>query len=447
MLAMKQFSRKTWCRGAFLTLCAAPTLLVAIWIVSRTIFGDGSLQRQDWERELSARLGLTLTIGAVSYPEVGVTELKQVEISAAETGELIARAAAIEVTNTSEGYVVEAFAPEMEATQLGRLSQILHQRLLCQGNGSIKRCEFAASELTLNDKTASRTLVDLQAVLESAKSGPQLTASFHWPEAVEPEHAVEWLLVRDLNHSPPATSVFVNTGQARLPCHLASLFWPPLQRLGPDAEFSGKVTWLLADQGSAELRGTFFGVDLNSLVSEQFPHVLSGKATVRVENAVIREGRLLAAAGAVEVQSGGRISRSFLAAAAEHLQLQSGAASNGSDVLAYRRLAGGFRLDGAKLQLSGNADSSIPGVLITSRTAPLLSAPQSHSASAASLARVLLPDSRVQVPLASQTSSLVRLLPAAAISAASQNSETARRSHTPTRLSPSGSSSNVIHER
>ena len=444
---MKQFSRKTLCRGAFLALCAAPTLLVAVWIVSRAVFGDGSLQKEDWERELSARLGMKFTIGGVSYPEFGVTALKQVEINDAETGELIARAAAIEVTKSADGYVIEAVAPEIEAAQLGRMSQILHVRLLCQGSAGIERCEFVVSELTLKDKTASRTLVNLQAVFEPTETGPRLTALFHWPEALDSDHEIQWSLARNADLLPPATSISVNTGKARLPCHFAALIWPPLERLGPEAEFTGEVTWLLTDQGSAELRGTFFGVDLDSLVSEQFPQVLSGKATVKIEKAVIREGRLLAAAGSAEVHSGGRISRSLLGAAVEHLQLQSGAVTSGSEVLPYRRLAVGFRLDGAKLQLSGTADAGTPGVLITSRTAPILTAPQSHTASAASLARVLLPDSRVQVPLASQTSGLVRLLPTSAISAASQNTQTARRPHTPTRLSPSGSSTNVIRER
>lgn len=444
---MKRFSRKTWCQGAFLALCAAPTLVVTIWIVSRAVLGNGSLQKEDWERELSSRLGMTFKIGAVSYPELGIAELERVEVRDAETGELMALAATIDVTKSADGYVIEAVAPEIEAAQLGRLSQILHERLLCQGGGGIERCEISASVLTLNQQKASRTLVNLQAVLTPAETGPLLTASFHWPEAVAPEHAVEWALVRELSQSPPATRVSVSTGQARLPCHLAALCWPPLERLGPEAEFSGEVTWLLADQGSAELRGTFFGVDLDALVSEQFPQVLSGKATVRIESAIIREGRLLTVAGSAEVHSGGRISRSLLASAAEHLQLQNAAPSSGSEVLAYRRLAVGFRLDGAKLQLSGTADAGSPGVLIANRTLSLLTAPPSHAVSAASLARVLLPDSRVQVPLASQTSGLVRLLPTPAISAASQNTQTARRPHTPTRLSPSGSSINVVRER
>ncbi len=443
MLAMQQISRRTWCRGAFVVLCAAPTLLIASWIASRALFG-GAASKEEWERELSSRLGMTFTIGEVSYPQIGLAVLTQVELSDLETGQPLARATAIEVTRTADGYAIEAVAPEVEAAQVGRLSQILHARLLCQGNGGAMRCDFSARELTLNDKDAPRTLVNLQATLESAETGPRLTASFQWPEAADAGHTLEWSLARNLDLSPPATNLSLNTGKARLPCHLAAHLWPPMNRLGPEAEYCGEVTWLLDEQNSAKLCGTFFGVDLDALVSDQFPQVLSGQATVRIERAIIAGGRLHSTVGKVEVSSGGRISRSLLLAAAEHLQLQSEAGTSGSEVLPYRRLAGSFRIIGSELSLVGTADAGNPGVLITSRSVPLLSVPPSHAASAASLARVLLPDSSLQVPLASQTSSLVRLLPAPATSPSEQ---TARRTHTPTRVSPGGSSTGVIRER
>ena len=445
---MRRLSRKTWCRGAFLTLCAVPTLLVAAWISLRAILGDGTLRKEDWERELSSRLGLNSKIEQVSYPQLGLAVLTQVELCDAETGESVASAAAVEVTRTAEGYAVEAVAPEIEAAQLGRLSRVLHERLLCQGSDGIGHCEFAARELTLRDKTASRTIVNLQALLESAEVGPRLAASFQWPEAADAEHAVDLLLTRNLSISPPATRIAVNTGKARLPCSLAANIWPPLERLGPDAEFAGEASWHSSVSGSAELRGIFSGVDLDALVSDQFPQVLSGKATVRIESASIAEGRLISATGIMEVPSGGRVSRSLLVAAAEHLKLQNEAGASGSEVVPYRRLAVGFRIDGSRLQLDGSADAVTPGVLISNHTAPVLRAPPNHTASAANLARVLLPDSQMQVPLASQTAGLVQLLPVPRTqSASAEKPQTARKSHVPTRISPGSSSPDVIRER
>ncbi|MFN0021856.1 MAG: hypothetical protein ACKVP0_26720 [Pirellulaceae bacterium] len=445
---MRRLSRKSWYQGAFLAFCAAPMLLVVVWIASRAIVGDANLSKEDWERELSSRLGVTFKIDRVTYPQLGLAVLNQVELIDAETGEPVARAAAIEVTKTADGYAIEAISPEIEAAQLGRFSQVLHERLLCQGIGGISRCEFGASELTLQDKSFSRTIVNLNGAMEPTDSGPSLSASFQWPDGVNADHVMEWKLSRNLDLSPPVTSISVNTGKARLPCHLAARIWPPLERLGEEAEFAGEVNWLLSAKGSAELRGTFFGVNLDTLVSEQFPQVLSGKAVVRIESMKIDDGRLLNAMGIVEVPNGGRVSRSLLMAAAEYLKLQNEAGNNGSEVLPYRRLAVGFRIDGSQLQLKGSADAVTPGVLIANPTAPVLKALPNHSASAANLARVLLPDSRVQVPLASQTSGLVQLLPVPDSQPASAgNVQTARGSHIPTRLSPGGSSKSVIRER
>jgi hypothetical protein len=444
---MQRMSRKTWCRGAFLTLCVAPTLLVAIWILKSALLGNGNAGKEDWEREVSSRLGLTIRIGEVTYPRFGLVVLTGVELSDPETEAAIARATAVEVANKADGYAIEVIEPEMEAAQLGRLSQVLHERLLCQGNSGFPHCEISASELTLNDKTVSRTLVNVQAALEPAETGPRLTAIFHWPEAVDSEHAIHWSLFRNLELSPPATTISLNTHQSRLPCRWAASFWTPLERLGSEAEFRGEVVWLLSRRASAEVRGTFSGVDLDTLVSEQFPQVLSGRAVVKIDSASIEDGRLRSAAGMVEVQAGGRVSRSLLQGTAEHLQLRNEAGSSGNEVLTYRRLAGGFRMDRSQLQVSGSADAEIPGVLMTNRTGPLLKTPPNHSTSVANLARVLLPDSRWQVPLASQTSGLVQLLGVPPPSPTAQDLRTARGGHIPTRLSPAGSSKSVIRER
>jgi len=182
---------------------------------------------------------------------------------------------------------------------------------------------------------------------------------------------------------------------------------------------------------------------LDALISEQFAHILSGRALVTLENATLASGRLVSAAGTLEVSAGGKVSRSLLAAAQEHLLLKSDAGEVGPEVISYRRLAIGFRIDEERLQLRGGADAASPGVLITNNTSPILEAPPRHAAPSAAIARVLLPDSRVQVPATAQTASLVRLLP----TPGPVGARTARRSHVPTRLSPRGSSADVIRER
>ena len=312
---MKQFSRKAWCQGTFITLCAAPTLLVVLWVASRGLWPEQEAHRTDWERELSARLGMTVKIGEANYPQLGLAELKQVELLDAETGIPFARVAAIEVRGSADGCLIQLIAPEIETAQLGPLSRVLHDRLLCSGNSHLMRCEISARELTIHGDADSRTLVDLVAVLEPADSGPLLSASFQWPEATGEGERVHCSLARNFEISPPVTQLSVETGQASLSCQLAAQFWPPLERLGPEAEFSGAVSCLLASPASAKLSGTLSGIDLDTLVSEQFSQILSGRAKIKLEEARFEHGRLASAAGTIEVPAGGRISRSLLVAA------------------------------------------------------------------------------------------------------------------------------------
>ena len=115
---MKLRTQMTWCRRGFVLLCALPTLFVVGWISSRGILGDRSLQKEDWERELTAQLGMKFDIGSVSHPSPAIVELKNVEVREAETGRLVARAAAIQLSRSQDGYVIELIAPEGEAEQL-----------------------------------------------------------------------------------------------------------------------------------------------------------------------------------------------------------------------------------------------------------------------------------------------------------------------------------------
>ena len=388
---------------------------------------------------------MRVTIGDVVYPAVTTAELRQVQLADAETGEVIARAERLTVTQWEGSWSIEAIAPEIETAQLGHLVQILHDRALCAGTSLIQGCEFSAREVTLKDDQFPQSLLNVQAMLEPTEAGTHLAASFHWPQADAEDQTISCEVARNYSLSPPATSVTIDTGKSAFPCRLAAGFWQPLERLGEEAEFRGHLRATISSSAqAAELQGTISRIDLDALISEQFPHVLSGKGLASLERLRIADGRLLSAAGTLEVNSGGRVSRSLLVAAERHMQMKNDAGESGPEVVPFRRLAIGFRIDGEMLRLAGSADANIPGVLITNHTGPILEAPLKHAVSAVAVTRVLVTDSQVQVPATEQTRSLVRLLPVPSLAPA----KAARRSHVPTRLAPaSGSSADVIRER
>ena len=71
------------------------------------------------------------------------------------------------------------------------------------------------------------------------------------------------------------------------------------------------------------MAGRLGPLDLDALVTEQFPHQLSGRATLDLERAVIDRGQFAELCGTLRAAHGA-LSPSLLAAAQEHLQLTAG---------------------------------------------------------------------------------------------------------------------------
>lgn len=208
---------------------------------------------------------------------------------------------------------------------------------------------------------------------------------------------------------------------------------------------SGDLT-LQDDAFSGQFSGELSGIDLTSLISQRFEHGLSGQAKLTIAEVTIEASRLSQARGTLVVERGGRISRSLLAAAEEHLQLTASLRAEETDSVAYRRLSLGFELTADQLRLTGVADASQAGIVMTADSGPLLSAPEDHRAPAVALVRTLVPDGQVQVPASQQTAVLLRLLPLRA----SEPQMARGSSHTPTRLVPGSRAERaggVIRER
>ena len=187
---------------------------------------------------------------------------------------------------------------------------------------------------------------------------------------------------------------------------------------------------------SGELAGMFDRVDLDPLVTEQFPHQLSGLAVVRLQRATVESGKLTELRGTLQRRIGA-ISPSLLAAAAEHLQLAAPAnlaAMDPSRAVPFRHLALGFHLSGRTLQLTGSADATQAGALLANAGGPLLAAPPRHATAAVNLLRTLLPDNQYQVPATRQSDALIGLLPVPDLAPA--RTAAVPGGHTPTRLGP-----------
>jgi len=424
------------CRIGFVLLCVLPTAAVAGWIVQRSLPGFVLSARQEWEQELSRQLGLRVTCAAVEYPRHDTAELTDVMFADPETGAAVASARSLELVCSGERWKLIGWQVVVETAQLPLLRTQLDQRLLRREASShvTNACEIWLREVTLHDTSHSLTLVDVAGAWKSTATGPECALSFRLPEADPQQPRGEWLVQRNRQTVPPATRWQLKTGNLTLPLNIAAAAWPALARLGPGAQFSGELEIVQANtEVSGALRGTLFDVDLDSLVSEQLPHRLSGIAVCKIEDARLERNQITLVRGTCQARDGS-LSPSLLASAAEHLQLTAPPPETlaGAHAVPYRNLSVGFDLRATGLQLTGTADPLRSGVLIATATGSLLEAPPQHQAAASGLLAALIPTSE---RLTRQGRYLADILPAVPL----QPQHLARepQQHVPLRMHPS----------
>jgi hypothetical protein len=441
MFAMRHSSRLLLCRLGFVLLCVLPTSLVGIWIVSCQLFLSSPAQKAEWERELTHRLGLVVQIEQVRYQRISLAELIGCRMLDAETRTTVAEIDHVNVRRDTNGWQVAASLLSVEGSQLGLLARMIDERLLrgtaAEGAGDRETSiHFTANDVLVRRAETQQTIQQLGGELQLDVSGARVVAQFRLAGTAADSQPIRLTGERQRSQANPTTQWELDAAGVSVPCSLAADLLPELSRLGADCTFAGVVQLSQSPAGSrGQLSGTLTHVDLDTLITELFPHQLSGTATVKIEQCLIEHSKLAELRGTVQATRGA-ISQSFIAAAAEHLGLDAGVPmddGNAASMIPFRQLAIGFRLNAQALALTGSADPTQAGALLANAAGPILSAPPDHSVAAVGLLRTLLPDSEHQVPATRQTAALVRLFPVPDLAPAA-----AARwpSHTPTRLVP-----------
>ena len=239
---------------------------------------------------------------------------------------------------------------------------------------------------------------------------------------------------RDRRASPPATRWELHTGAAALPCAAVATNVKGLHCLGEECRFQGSVWAARSSDGWAgDIAGRFHDADLDRLVTDHFPHKLSGSVEIVLERAKFTGGRLTAASGSLACQ-GGVVSRSLLSAAAESLLLAGSDRVLQSDepLWRFRQLEFAFAMDGNGLAITGLCQGPQPGGIVADAQGPLLADSPEQLVPTVALVRTLAPQNEIQVPASRETDILLRALPLPTVIAPS--SSTARSPYSPLRL-------------
>ena len=350
----------------------------------------------------------------------------------------------MEIERRNDAWQVTLVEPSIVRGALPTLVRRLHERAIAAAAQQAPPIRLAATQWILQGESESQSLSNLTANWESTTASSALTLRFALP--ADEQTPMELRVTRNRQVTPPVTQIEWDC-PVPLPGSLAAEFLPELAELGNQATISGsgRLLWE-PDNLRGQLAGEVRGIDLSRLIGERFPHLLTGQAQLKLDEATLDGGRLMSARGTLATSGSGRIGRSLLVAAQEHLALVAELPADDQESIAYRELALHFELRDQGLHLAGIDDSQAS--LITTDAGPLLAAaPEGHQVPAIALVRTLVPNSRVQVPATKQTAALLRMLPLPAV----EQSDLARgSSHTPTRLgpaSPADRSANPIRER
>jgi hypothetical protein len=472
---MPSHRRILLCRLGFVLLAIVPTLGTCGWLIARALDQTASASPADaftaatLAADLSRQLGVVVEIDAIqpansensSSDAPSITyDLAGLRLLDAETSRPLASAESATLKLTGDASHLELSLVQTDVDALPQLARVLHDRVLCRPAASLPTATLDVRQLIIAGGDAPQTLAGLALTLSCTPAGPQAELAFH-PASVPPNSPqVRLSLARNRDVAPPATLITLDTAGHALPLSLIAALLPELQSIvrsdaAGGVSFRGSAQFVPARDGaSGTLAGTFRGVDLDRLVSERFPHHLSGQAELVVDRAVFSGGRLESLGGRLLAERGG-ISPSLVAAASEHLALDTplDAAAIASDrLLPFTQLAIGFRLDGHAIELTGMAGLRSQGALLVGPHGPLLAAPPAHRTAAVGLVRMLVPASEIQVPATRETSTLIGLFPTPAIapprSAARSDASPATYTgddsalpplrHTPTRLRASG---------
>ena len=418
MFHLHDTTRRRVCVAGFLTLGVLPALLIGGWCLGRSM--PGCVQAE--AERLSRELGLDVSLGGLQRLRPGSVLYEQLEAADPETGRTVFRCRLLEVASgqrtDTQGQrrptlTLTASQPEVEAGALNRIWKCL-QRTLEGYRGPLEAdVRISAAELTLRATHNSQTLTEVLGTLENLPNGTHTQLQFRLAGADTPEPA-RLRLVRNRQVSPPASGFELYTGGGELPCNVLAMGLDELKPLGPRCRFRGYI-WAseTPDGWQGEVTGQLVDLDLGRLVSDHFPHRLSGMGEATIQSARFRHGRL-EEGNAIVVAGPGTIDHSLIDAAVEHLGLVIGNEPPTDDEsIPYDELAFLATLDAEGLRLSGRSAASAPGVILSrGRRCLIGQSPQQNKPSpAVALVRTLVPQNAVQVPASRQTDWLLRHLP------------------------------------
>jgi len=403
MFPIHDRTRRWICRVIFILGGVLPMAAVAAW--AAVVHSASHLEAI--RLHVAEVLGLEVRLASVSYPQPGVMLLEGLELADAESAEPLASIRTVEIIDDGKSQTIVLSQPEVNIARPQWLRTLIDGRLRRRTNEMPLR--LTAGELTFRFRGGMQTLVDCKAQLESSSKSTVLTAAFR-PADVPAAEPVRVRFERSSAGGDLANSFDLDARATALPCSTLAALLERGNYLGQKSTLRGSVRGMeMPDGWQREFSGRLENIDLNDLVSNQFPHRLGGTAVLTIDKAVVHSGRLEEFHGTISA-SPGIVSDSLLAAAADNLKMRREGLRTTTST-DYEVLSAAFDLDARGLVVRGTCKDSRPGIVMRGRDGAILWQTSGGPVPVVALVKTLVPASQTQVPATRQTDWLLNLLP------------------------------------
>jgi hypothetical protein len=377
---------------------------VAAW--AAVVHSDSHLEAV--RRQVAEVLGLDVRLASVSYPQPGVMLLEGLELADSEAKAPLASIRAAEIISDGKSQTIVLSQPDVNLARLEWLRTLIDGRMRRRRDKAPLR--LAAGELTLRFRGGAATLIDSSAQVESASEHNTFTAAFRLADAPATE-SVRLRIERSSAGGESASSFELDARAAALPCSMLAALVERRNSLGEKSMLRGAIrATQMPDGWQGEFSGRLENIDLNDLVTDQFPHRLSGKGTMIVGKAIMHSGRVEEFHGTMSAGPG-IVSDSLLASAADNLKMRREGSRTATSTTDYEELSAAFDLDARGLVVRGTCKDNRPGIVMCGREGAILWQTTGGPVPVVALVKTLVPDSQTQVPATRQTDWLLNLLP------------------------------------
>lgn len=417
MFSFHETTQRRVCRTAFVAGCVLPTLCAVVW----TAFLHRPWRENDWQQTLREQLHVQATVGEVSSPYPGVTQLRDVQFADLRTERLLGSIGELRIEGWKSLLVADRI--EISAAQLPEFAIAIATWVSSEELPALQLQAEAVRFVGPDGESFEVKNVRLRSLVNgNAHKQIELHAEPSGLGQGGTSSTIQLVVEHHAGQAEPTVYATLDTQQANLPAWLLADLVPGMKGCS-SAQFTGQLEIESMPQTvGGSMRGRLDEIDLEQWVDSSGIHRLQATASLELNSLRWRDDRIELVQGYLRARDGS-VSLSLIDKFTELLfcvpsaSLEKTKSNFADEMIAFDELACGFRINDEGISISGLCDTAEnvdrSECLLVKDGQPLLLQPRSPVLPVACLVQtLLLPETSVSwLPATQEANSMGDVLP------------------------------------